>query len=396
MKKVLLLNNVPAPYFDPLFERLREDSGWSLTICYVTATTSEVGWGAQPLDSPGDRGTRILDGQHPRLKGWLGAPAAATAALVETLARERPDYLISYGYAPLPQAAAVSWAIATGTPYAVIGDANIYAECSTGLRRRAKGAWLRQVTRHAAALITVGTANRLFWESYGARPEQLYESRYVVDNDFFAREVARRREESARLRERMGMNGKAVFLYVGRLVERKGVDLLIGAARRLPGEEVGVIVAGDGPRGAALKELAGGDRRIVFAGRVAPADLPLYYGAADALVLAARAEPWGLVVNEAMACGLAVIAHRHCGATVDLVGPDNGAVLDSFTVEELTEAMRAIAGDDGRRRRMGEHSRQKIREWSIGAAARGIIRAVQESSRPRVASAVASELGRLK
>jgi len=393
--KVLLLNNVPAPYFNPLFERLGRESGWALTVCYVTARKNDIGWGEQPPDSGAAYRTIILDGEPSRLKDFLGRPAA-TVRLLGVLARERPDYLISYGYWLPPQAAAISWAVATGRPFAVIGDANYYNDHATGVRRAVKGMWLKQVIRHAAALITVGTASRMFWEAYGARPDKLFESRYVVDNDFFARAAEERREEAAELRARWGLEEAVVFLYVGRLVRRKGIDLLLRAASRLADENVAVIVAGDGEDRQALEELAQGGRRVIFAGRLEPGELPLYYAMADALVLPARDEPWGLVVNEAMASGLAVIAHRHCGAAVDLVGPDNGVALETFSVAELVEAMRLIAADGGRRRAMRRRSREKIRDWSVAEAARGIIRAVEGSSRPRLSQTVASELGKLE
>jgi len=290
----------------------------------------------------------------------------------------------------------MAWAAATGTPFAVLGDANLYADCAVGMRRMIKRFWLRQVTERAAALITVGTTNRMFWESYGARPEKTFESHYAVDNDFFARGVARRQSEATALRERLGLAGKVVFLYVGRLVGRKGIDLLIHAVKSLAEENVAVAIAGGGPERAALEALTGGDPRVVFVGRVAYAELPLYYALADALVLPSRHEPWGLVINEAMASGLAVIAHHHCGAAVDLVGPDNGVALESFSVAELAEAMRLIAADGERRRAMQARSVEKIQQWSIQAFAHGIIRAVQTSARPRLAPPVISELGKLK
>jgi len=52
------------------------------------------------------------------------------------------------------------------------------------------------------------------------------------------------------------------------------------------------------------------------------------------------------VINEAMACGLAVIAHKHCGATVDLVDEKNGVKLENFSVDEVTRAMQLLAGDE--------------------------------------------------
>jgi glycosyltransferase involved in cell wall biosynthesis len=84
-------------------------------------------------------------------------------------------------------------------------------------------------------------------------------------------------------------------------------------------------------------------------------ELPKYYALADVLVLPASDEPWGLVINEAMAGGLAVIAHRECGAAVDLVGPENGVALEKLEVDELASAMdRILRGDQASERDAAE------------------------------------------
>jgi glycosyltransferase involved in cell wall biosynthesis len=249
-----------------------------------------------------------------------------------------------------------------------------------GMKRLAKRLWLRAVTRRAAALVAVGTANRVFWESYGARPDQLFDARFAVDNDFLARASAARREDARRWRMRAGLSDKVVFLYVGRLIKRKNVDLIIGAARRINDERIAVVIAGDGEERTSLEALANGAAGVTFIGGVEPDDLPLYYAAADALILPADQEPWGLVINEAMACGLAVIAHGDCGAAMDLVGPDVGVKLGTFSVPELAEAMRLVGGDDQKRHAMRQRAQTKIQTWSIAAAAQGIIRAVESSS----------------
>jgi glycosyltransferase involved in cell wall biosynthesis len=154
----------------------------------------------------------------------------------------------------------------------------------------------------------------------------------------------------------------------------------------LPDEAIGVVIVGEGAARTALERLAAGDNRIVFAGRAGYREAPRYYAMADVLVLPARHEPWGLVVNEAMACGLAVIAHRHCGAAVDLVSADNGVALETFSVEELSDSMRLFAHDRARLRSMQSRSREKIKDWSIDAAAAGIIHAVESSAKQNIKS----------
>ncbi len=376
MKRVLVVNNIPAPYFEPLFARLGKEPDWLLRVCYTSTWNENAGWAERALGEVRYQ-TVILDQRLPWLTRWLNSSISAAVSLLAELWRERPDYIISYGYTLLPQFVAIVWAIATATPIAIIGDANIHTDKARGLRRLLKRFWLRRVIRRAAALIAIGTANRRFWESYGARDGQLYEARYAVDNDYFGH--AADGELADEWRDKLRLKARVVFLFVGRLVKRKNVDLIIQAMQQLPDEDLALLIVGDGDERAALETLAAGDRRVIFAGSASPNELTRYYSLGDVLVLPARDEPWGLVVNEAMASGLAVIAHEHCGAAVDLVGPDNGVKLMTFVVEELALALRQIALDDDLRRRMQERSKQKISGWSIENAARGIIKAVTQS-----------------
>ncbi len=383
----MLLNNVPAPYFDPLFEMLGRQSGWELTVCYSSAWNRDVGWDEKAIAGSNAHRTVILDRAAPSLRRWIGSSMAAALALIGLLMREKPDYLICYGYTLAPQMSALCWAMATAMRFAVIGDANYFNDRAMGIKRHVKSAWLRLVVRRAAALIAIGTANRMFWELYGARPRQLFEARFAVDNDHYARECERRQPDAARMRATFGLDEKVVFLFVGRLVKRKNVDLIVRAFQQLKDDRAALVIAGSGEEQPALERLAGGDKQIVFGGLVSPEQLPAYYAMADVLVLPASEEPWGLVINEAMAAGLAIIAHRHCGAAVDLVGAGNGFLLDGFEADELAHAMLEMVNDPSKLRSMKHNSREKIKKWSIEAEACGIIRAVEESATPDVHNA---------
>jgi hypothetical protein len=105
--------------------------------------------------------------------------------MLRLLRRERPEYLICYGYSLVPQLTALLWAILTGTRFAVIGDANIHCDRTRGLKRLLKGVWLRVLTRQAAAILTIGKANRQFWEKYGAAEERMFPVPFAVDNESF-------------------------------------------------------------------------------------------------------------------------------------------------------------------------------------------------------------------
>ncbi|MFM8395719.1 MAG: glycosyltransferase family 4 protein, partial [Acidobacteriota bacterium] len=373
---------LPAPYFLPIFRQLSVVSGWELVICFSTSWRPDLGWADGSLATELPHGATFLDQEGPDwLRGW-GGSLSRSLTLLSLLRREQPDYVISYGYTLLPQLTLLLWAILTRTPFAIIGDANIHCDRARGMKRRLKEVWLRMVTGQAAAILTIGIANRQFWRKYGAREEQMFPVPFAVDNDAFMNGAAARQEATRRERERRGLAERVVFISVGRLIERKNVDLLIRAIQRLePAAPAALVIAGNGEERTRLEALAAGDQRIHFLGGVAPTDLPSCYGLADVLILAARDEPWGLVTNEAMACGLAIIGHQDCGSTIDLVDEDNGTILRSFEVDELAEAMRWMINDPAAMERMKRNSQEKIGQWSVEAAVSGLINAVENSRR---------------
>ena len=377
--KVLLLNNVPAPYFLPLFEELGKTPGWQLTVCYTTNWNRTVGWQNATLSERSSYRTVILDQLGFDFSDSIGISLSIAIKLWSFLGNERPDYLICYGYTLKPQILLLVWAMITKTPFALTGDANYYFDRAKGLKRIAKSAWLRLVIKRASALVTIGIASKLFWEKYGATPLQLFSSRLVVDNDFFSKAKDTLSETAKNWRNRLELRDKVVFLFVGRLIKRKNINLIIQAAHLLNPDEFDVVIVGSGEEAESLKLLASDESNIHFSGNVNPDDLPAFYRMADVLVLPADDEPWGLVVNEAMACGLAVIAYKFCGATIDLVDSDNGIVLQGFSIKELANAMQFLVTNRPLLLSMQLKSEEKIKDWSIESAAKGLILAVEST-----------------
>jgi len=132
------------------------------------------------------------------------------------------------------------------------------------------------------------------------------------------------------------------FLFVGRLIERKGLDVLLEAFARFEGGEL--WIAGDGPLDEAVSAAAARDRRIRLVGHVAGEDLGDLYRESDVLVVPSLYEAWGLVVHEGLAHGRPVIATDQVGAADDLIDPGvNGYVVPAGSAEETARAMRSVA-----------------------------------------------------
>ncbi|HUA58253.1 MAG TPA: glycosyltransferase family 4 protein, partial [Verrucomicrobiae bacterium] len=161
------------------------------------------------------------------------------------------------------------------------------------------------------------------------------------------------------------------FLFVGRLSPEKNVAGLIDAfsVYRTAGGTASLVLCGDGPSRVDLMaqaETAGVREHVIFAGLKTTPELLPYYAFARVLVLPSKREPWGLVVNEAMASGLPVLVSNRCGCAEDLVR-DNGLVFDPDAPDALPRGLSILgATPPCELEALGRRSREIIAQYSPG------------------------------
>lgn len=182
----------------------------------------------------------------------------------------------------------------------------------------------------------------------------------------------------SRMRDRLGVGSRFVVLFVGRLVKRKGADILIRAIAGMP--RAAAVIAGAGPEEAALKRLAEElevSRRVVFPGAVPDAQLPQLYAAADVFCMPCvqrfgglDTEGFGIVYLEAAACGLPCVAGA-CGGSAEAVRDGvTGIVLHETTPASLTATLKRLEKDESLRIVMGAAGRERAeRDFAPGVMA---------------------------
>jgi glycosyltransferase involved in cell wall biosynthesis len=155
-------------------------------------------------------------------------------------------------------------------------------------------------------------------------------------------------------------------MFSGRLVAIKCVDLLIKAFLQVHEkfQDIELLIVGYGPEEHRLKKLAGGNSRVHFLGHRGIDEIPGIYGISDILVLPSISEPWGLVVNEAMACGCAIIASDRCGCSRDLI-QGNGIIVEGGKLGPLVEALERLLSSESRLKRMKEKSKSIIKQFRL-------------------------------
>jgi D-inositol-3-phosphate glycosyltransferase len=178
-------------------------------------------------------------------------------------------------------------------------------------------------------------------------------------------------------RAQLEMGGDKVLLFVGRMEPLKGADLLIAALAQIPApvRPMALLVGGE-PQGNAeerrLRGLAaelGVSDRIRFVGSVPHEQLPLYYNAADAVVVPSHYESFGLVALEALACGIPVVAASVGGLTSFLRHEDNALLFSQHTTESLAEPLHRILTDEDLYNRLARRARPSIAHLSWEAIA---------------------------
>jgi len=174
-----------------------------------------------------------------------------------------------------------------------------------------------------------------------------------------------------KVRSNFGLKEAEVLLFVGRLAREKGLDMLLRAFILIQELRPGVrlLLLGRGPYEEALKaeiSKSGLKDFVIFAGAVPHEEVPNYYAAADLFVFPSTTETQGLVIIEAMAAGLPIVAVRAPGA-VDVLTERCG-VLTENTPEALAREVVDILGDSERQRELSEHARQAVERYSIPGA----------------------------
>jgi glycosyltransferase involved in cell wall biosynthesis len=271
-----------------------------------------------------------------------------------------------------------------GKPWIAWFERPRQASVTSRSRKLAPLAWVRDRVRRyllqeADRVLCIGSAARSAYSEMGIPLERLDVLPYCCDLERYDAVPSAAIDQ---FRKRHELAGLTVFLFSGQLIHRKGVDTLIAAFRKLAAShpDCVLLILGDGPLRQGLQGLAGPDcgARIRFLGHLPQEDLPVVFRAADVFVFPSRHDGWGVVINEACAAGLPIIASEQTGAAQDLVQPEeNGFRHDAEDVESLCQSMRYLVEHPDHRSVMGRRSHELVRQFSPEAGAERFVQAVR-------------------
>lgn len=252
-------------------------------------------------------------------------------------------------------------------------EATDHVASSTGLKRLLREGTVHFLLSQIDSCLAIGTRNRDFYIQRGFPSERIGFMPYCVDNDHFR--IKAQSADVDGLRVQLSLEyGRPVILFASKFMARKYPDQLLDAYLRLPTPRPYLIYVGDGEMRDNLEATVQKHqlKDVRFAGFRNQEELPSFYALADIFVLPSINETWGLVVNEAMNAGCAIITTDQVGSAADLVrSGENGLVIKACDVSALTNALANCLAQE-RFLDMGVRSLEIIQSWGIKENVEGL------------------------
>jgi hypothetical protein len=368
--KLVFITESPTPYSTPILNELA--SRLRLHVVYLdrgrSAGKGHALW--SDFDDPWGQKPEFDHTFVPSLQFRLGMAdfhTQMTAGSSFLLRRLKPDVLVVHSWGP-PMVEPLLWARGTGRPSVMWVEST---RDSGLLRGRLPTKVRRVIVGLADSYVSNGRSATDFALGLGAEQSDISTSCLPS--------LLGQRLEATPLPEKAA-GSPTKFLFVGRLVDLKRPVELARVFLSTPElNDSTLTMIGDGPLRETLQIMPASGSRIQLPGRLASESLIQAYLDADVLVAPSYREVWGLVVNEALAAGLYVIASDRVGSTHDLLDRDSGVVVGADDDAALGRAMvaatqvsQSLAARQRRRDRVSGCTAEMFADDVVGAVSRAL------------------------
>lgn len=384
MTDLLVLTTHTIQYQVPLFQYLTQEAGVDLHVAFMK----------EPMDLTWDQdfgryvswGIPLTDG-YPWSTLSGGNLAMRLSAFVELHKRLGCPPVMMFSWGTPLHWLIWNWAIASRIPVLIVAESNLNSY-QLGRRPLWRHLWLKQMLQKTPGILHIGQRNREFYDQMGVEKGHLFPCPYSIDNErFFEGRLPFLGERERHLKQ-LNLDPKLpTLLYSGKLIVKKRPDLLLQAvAEGGLRHQVNILFAGDGPLKNELMSLARtlNLENVAFLGFLDQAEMPMAYALGDCLCLLSDtpAETWGLVVNEAMACGRPVIVSNACGCAPDLVdGKGTGWIVPPANLAETVSVLRTAISQFESWPEIGARGRDMISKHTFARMSEGILAALAKSNR---------------
>jgi len=369
MRKLAIVTTHPIQYYAPVFQLLQQRGQIAIKVFYT--------WGDTSVKKHDPGFGKVIDWDMPLLDGypfeWVNNTATNPGShhfkgivnpdLIAQINAWQPGAVLVFGWAYHSHLKAIRY-FKNKLPVYFRGDSTLLDE-QTGIRSILKGILLKWIYRHIDHAFYVGTNNKAYFKKYGLKNDQLSFAPHAIDNNRFSVD---RMPEALQLRQDLNINKDEILvLFAGKLEDKKSPLLLLDAFLLLNEPHVHLLFVGDGLLETVLRSEAKEHKRIHFMGFQNQSYMPVVYQACDLFCLPSKGpgETWGLAVNEAMACGKAVLVSDKCGCAINLVTNANGIIFKSDDITDLRSALKTLITDKEKLNEYGNQSKILVDTWSF-------------------------------
>lgn len=381
----------PIQYQVPLLRRIAAEADIDLEVFFFSDLSLRgyadkgfgnvhVKWDIPLLDGykstflPGVRGKDSLSFSRPVNYGIHSA-----------IVRGHFDAVWLHGYHMLNNLHVLAVAKAHNLPVILRAESTLFDRPRSGAKLTAKRIFMSGLRASVRCILSIGTANTAYWRYYMGDNFPIFNMPYAVDNDFFQRRCREASQSREALRQELGLEpGRPVFIFASKLQTRKRcIDLVEAYLRLSPSPGVDprayLLIIGDGEERSAIEARiqASGCSSVRMLGFKNQGELPRYFDLCDAFILPSIHEPWGLIVNEVMNAGRAVIVTDQVGCQGDLIRHgENGLVFPAQNIEALRNLLASIIDNPDLAARLGQNALETISHFSYEEDVAGLRQAL--------------------
>ena len=286
-----------------------------------------------------------------------------SSKIKEHLDKFVPDVIVASEYNSMAQGA-MKWAKKNNKYFISWTDGTAYSERNISIIQKLLR---KKIVKKADGFIASSSKSRELQISYGAPKDQIFISLLTVNTEKYKVEHSEPQKIS--------------LIYVGSLIERKGVDLLLRAVSKIDSADFVLNIVGDGCEKENLRLLAKQlkiEDKINFCGFVATEQMKDVYASNSIFVLPTREDCFGLVILEAMCAGLPVVISKYADGAQDLIENNyNGIIIDPQDTILFAKKLEQLILDENLRKIMGNNSKSKVEDFSFSKVSEPFIQAIE-------------------
>jgi len=380
IRRLAIVATHPIQYYAPIFKLLSESDQINLKVFYT--------WGESSIKKYDFGFGKIIEWDIPLFDGYgyeflpnitknQGTHhfnGITNPDSIQQIDIFQPDVILIYGWGWHSHLKIIRH-YEGKVPLWFRGDSTLLDQ-KPGFKNLLRNIFLKWVYKHIDKAFYVGKSNKAYFLKYGLKEHQLIFAHHAIDNLRFE---TNRSDEATVIRQTMRLAGSDILvLFAGKLDIKKDPFLLLNAFSRIKKLGVHLLFVGNGILEDNLKATVKNNNisNVFFIDFQNQKVLPTYYQACDLFCLPSKGpgETWGLAINEAMACGKAVLVSDKVGCALDLVEDGvNGMIFKSNSIEDLQEKLTYLLGKgkDGLKS-MGQASLKIIKPWTFANQVKAI------------------------